>query len=94
MLYLQVMLNASIVINSITLISVLNLVTRQKVDLNRTKFRTAKSEENGSASPSNNKSQPKAPFKWRPPDRNEKKRVISTKNHDERVYIWDASTKR
>jgi hypothetical protein len=33
-------------------------------------------------------------FKWRPPDRNESKRVISTQSHGERVYVWDPSTKR
>jgi hypothetical protein len=33
-------------------------------------------------------------FQWRPPEGNETKRVIFTKDHGERVHVWNSSTKR
>jgi hypothetical protein len=41
------------------------------------------------------KSQKRKPFyKWRPPEGNETKRVISIKDFGERAHVWNTSTKR
>jgi hypothetical protein len=36
----------------------------------------------------------KSLFKWRPPDHDETRRLISTQDHGERLYEWNASTRR
>jgi hypothetical protein len=73
--------------------------TAQRKVVTRTRDEIRKGNKNTSPNTSSNaekkKGSSRKPFyKWRPPEGNESTRVISTKDHGERVHLWNAATKR